>query len=138
MVYLDACIVIYWVEEKADKIVLLRRAFANLGENSIAYSPLVQLECLIYPYRVGDQQLLVRYQEFFSCGICLPVSEPVFDQATRLRATYPSLKTPDALHLACAQYHQCSALWTNDDRLVEIGGQFAINIVHQSSKDGES
>ncbi|WP_289682218.1 hypothetical protein [Candidatus Venteria ishoeyi] len=49
MVYLDSCIVIYWVEEKAEQINALKHAFASLGEEDIAYSPLVQLECMIYP-----------------------------------------------------------------------------------------
>jgi len=133
MIYLDSCIVIYWVEEKASEIKLLRQAFANLGKEGIAYSPLAQLECLIYPYRTGDQQLLARYQRFFSSVTCLSLSESVFDQATQLRASHPGLKTPDALHLACAQYHQCHALWTNDERLIEISNSFTINVIKQQA-----
>ena len=105
MVYLDACIVIYWVEGQPSQIESLRRAFAGLGEEGIAYSPLVQLECLVYPYRSGNQELLARYQQFFACGTSLHLSEEVFDQAAQLRAEYSRLKTLDALHLACAQYH---------------------------------
>jgi len=131
MVYLDACIVIYWVEEKPSQIESLRQAFAALGDEDIAYSPLVQLECLIYPYRTGNKELLARYQQFFAHGICLPLSENVFDKAAQLRAHYPNLKTPDALHLACTQYHQCSSLWTNDDRLIGISHHLAINIINK-------
>ena len=40
--------------------------------------------------------------------------------AVRLRAQF-NLRTPDALHLACAQAHGCSAIWTNDDRLRAAG-----------------
>ncbi|MGZ8218835.1 type II toxin-antitoxin system VapC family toxin [Methylomagnum sp.] len=54
--------------------------------------------------------------------------ETVFLRAARLRAAYPSLKTPDALHLACAQRHGCSAFWTRDDRLWRVTGNFAVNI----------
>lgn len=89
---------IYWVEEKQSQINLLRQAFTALGEEGIAYSPLVQLECLVYPYRTGDKGLLNRYQQFFSYGLCLPLSDRVFEQATQLRTHYPNLKTPDALH----------------------------------------
>jgi len=39
-----------------------------------------------------------------------------FIQAAQLRARF-GFRTPDALHLACAQRHQCEALWTNDARL---------------------
>ena len=61
MIYLDSCIVIYWVEEKASEIKLLRQALAN------------------------------------------------------------------------AQYHQCHALWTNDQRLIEISNSFAVNIIRQQA-----
>jgi uncharacterized protein len=46
----------------------------------------------------------------------LPMTQPVSLQAAELRAGF-NLKTPDALHLACAQHHGFEALWTNDPRL---------------------
>ena len=58
----------------------------------------------------------------------LPVTETVFLLAAQLRARF-GLKTPDALHLACAQYHRCDALWTNDDRLTLAGHGLAVNIL---------
>ena len=39
------------------------------------------------------------------------------------------LRTPDALHLACAQHHRCEALWTNDDRLASASHGLARNIL---------
>jgi uncharacterized protein len=38
------------------------------------------------------------------------------------------VKLPDALHLACAQAHGCSALRTNDDRLAAAAPGFATAI----------
>ncbi|WIG54259.1 MAG: hypothetical protein OJF61_000045 [Rhodanobacteraceae bacterium] len=57
-----------------------------------------------------------EYTELFATFTGLPISEPVYLQAAHLRARF-GLKTPDALHLACAQHHRCEALWTNDNRL---------------------
>jgi len=129
MIYLDSCIVIYWVEEKIEYLQTLKKAFTDLtSTENIAYSPLVQLECLVYPYRTNNQALLARYQQFFSFATCLSLPSQVFENAAKLRAIYPSLKTPDALHLACAQFHHCNALWTNDNRLIEISHNLAINI----------
>ncbi|MDM8547569.1 PIN domain-containing protein [Candidatus Venteria ishoeyi] len=71
----------------------------------------------------------MRYQQFFNCALCLPLPETIFDMAAQLRATHTSLKTPDALHLACAQHHQCHALWTNDDRLINITHDLSINVI---------
>jgi predicted nucleic acid-binding protein len=49
-------------------------------------------------------------------------------QAAQLRARF-GLKTPDALHLACAQHHGCDALWTNDGRLAQASHGLAQNIL---------
>ena len=43
-----------------------------------------------------------------------------------------SLRTPDALHLAAAQVHGCSALWTNDSRLAVAGRGLAVDVLHGS------
>ena len=48
--------------------------------------------------------------------------------AAQLRARF-NLRTPDALHLACAQANGCEALWTNDDRLVSASHGLAINVL---------
>jgi uncharacterized protein len=54
--------------------------------------------------------------------------EPVYLQAAQLRAHF-NLRTPDALHLSCAQHHRCEALWTNDDRLNQASHGLARNIL---------
>ena len=41
--------------------------------------------------------------------------------AAELRAHH-RLKTPDALHLATAQSHGCTEIWTNDNRLNSTAG----------------
>ena len=46
----------------------------------------------------------------------LELSDSVFLLAAQLRARF-GLKTSDALHFAGAQHHECTALWTNDERL---------------------
>ncbi|NTV15090.1 MAG: type II toxin-antitoxin system VapC family toxin [Desulfobulbaceae bacterium] len=39
------------------------------------------------------------------------------------------MKTPDALHLATAQFHGCTSLWTNDDRLCTVAPDFVCNVL---------
>ncbi len=58
----------------------------------------------------------------------LDMPEIVYLQAAEIRARF-GLKTPDALHLACAQHHRCDALWTNDDRLARASHGLARNIL---------
>jgi predicted nucleic acid-binding protein len=91
-------------------------------------SPLVKCECLAVPIRHGDVVLQSAYAELFETLIPLEMPEPVFLQAAQLRAQF-GLKTPDALHLACAQHHRCDALWTNDSRLARPAHGLARNIL---------
>lgn len=58
--------------------------------------------------------------------------ESVYLEAAELRARF-GLKTPDALHLACAQYHRCGALWTNDDRLTRASHGLARNVLREAT-----
>lgn len=58
----------------------------------------------------------------------LGMPEPVYLQAVRLSSFF-GLKTPEALHLACAQHHDCDALWTKDDRLAQASHGLAVNVL---------
>lgn len=92
-----------------------------------AISPLVKLECLVKPLRSGDLVLQRRYEAALAALSLLAMDEPVFVAAAHLRARF-GLRTPDALHLACAQHHECTALWTNDDRLAQASRGLAKSV----------
>src|SRR5207302_1299580 len=93
-------------------------AMQRVTETPFGISPLVKCECLVGPIKRGDPVLQRAYADMFELFVALAMPEPVFLQAAQLRGRF-GLKTPDALHLACAQYHRCDALWTNDDRLTQ-------------------
>jgi predicted nucleic acid-binding protein len=127
-IYLDACIVIYLVEEhpvfgKPSRDALL----TNVGKQ-FCISPLVELECLVLPLRNGNDGLISRYGSFFQKYRSLELTPEVYRNAAELRARQ-KLKTPDALHLAAAKHHGCGELWTNDDRFSGTGGVIAVNIL---------
>jgi predicted nucleic acid-binding protein len=119
-VFLDACIVIYYIERNLTLFPAIEaQLFPAEGVGPcVAFSDLVRLECRVSPLRRGEHSLLARFDAFFG----LPdqrnirLTTAVFDLATELRATH-RLKTPDALHLSAAIHGGCDALWTNDDRL---------------------
>jgi predicted nucleic acid-binding protein len=127
-VYLDACIVIYLVEEHP---VFGKPSFdallANVG-NQFCISPLVELECLVLPLRNENDGLIARYESFFRKYRSLELTPEVYRTATELRARQ-RLKTLDALHLATAKHHGCGELWTNDDRFGGTDGVAAVNIL---------
>ena len=134
MIYLDACLVIYLAEAHPRWGKTVSGAI-EAADARFSISPLVKCECLVGPMKRGDPVLQRAYTELFDQFISLPMPEPVYLLAAELRARF-GLKTPDALHLACAQHHRCDALWTNDDRLAQASHGLAVNALrHHTARD---
>jgi len=70
-----------------------------------------------------------KFKRWFEDVVVLPVTSNVFTEAARLRADHPTLKTPDAIHLATALYHRCNEFWTNDERLAKLGLGIVRNVL---------
>jgi predicted nucleic acid-binding protein len=134
LIYLDACLVIYLVERHPRWGAQVASAVAEFGEQRFGISPLVKCECLVAPIKRGDPVLRRRYAELFERLVSLALPEPVYLQAAELRARF-GLRTPDALHLACAQHHRCEALWTNDDRLTSASHGLVRNVLGLSPEE---
>lgn len=126
LTYLDSCLLIYALEEKQPWSERSTAAIKPENEK-FAISPLVKLECLVGPFKQGDKNLENRFHHVFDSFELLDLSDAVYLYAAEIRARF-GLKTPDALHLACAQHHRCDALWTNDARLDKASGGMARNI----------
>lgn len=103
-------------------------AITEAEEAGFGISPLVKRECLGGLMKRGDPVLERAYTQLFDQLALLPMPDPVYVQAARLRAHF-GLRTPDALHLACAQHHGCNALWTKDDRLAQASHGLAQNVL---------
>ena len=128
VIYLDSCLLVYAIEDDPvfGPTTKQRLAQAAKTEDAVlAISPLVRLECLVGPMKSGDRALRLRYEHALSLLRLLDMPPAVYDGAAELRARY-GLRTPDALHLACAQHHGCRALWTNDDRLARASHGLAV------------
>ncbi len=128
LIYLDACILIYYVQSHPHWGGFVAQAIARNAGARLAVSPLVKCECLVGPMKRGDLVLQREFGEVFALLAPLDMPEMVYLAAAELRARF-GLKTPDALHLACAQHHRCDALWTNDDRLARASRGLARNIL---------
>ena len=116
MIYLDTCLVIYFVENRDGAGDRLRLEMRTSPDRQFVISPLVRMETLVRPLRDGDAMLQRRYEKAMASFALLALDASTYDQAALLRARF-GLRTPDALHLACAQLHDCTAFWTNDRRL---------------------
>ncbi len=131
-VYLDTCIVIYFVEKHPIYASEIEASINGLRANdALCFSPLVRLECLVMPLRTSDTILQGHFESFFKAQEMLEIREECFDEAARLRADFTSLKTPDALHLATALHHNCDEFWTNDNRLNVIVPSLVKNVLSE-------
>ncbi len=128
LIYFDACLLIYLAECHPRWHEPLAQAMTAASDGCFAISPLVKCECLVGPIKRGDPVLERAYLALFDRFLMLALPEPVYLQAAQLRGRF-GLRTPDALHLACAQYHGCAALWTNDDRLAQASHGLALDIL---------
>jgi uncharacterized protein len=128
LIYLDSCLLIYLTEQHACWGTVVAKAMQDRPSALFAISPLVKCECLVGPLKRGDPVLEQSYSGLFDCLVTLDMPEDVYLQAARLRVRF-NLKTPDALHLACAQHHRCDQLWTNDDRLQRAAHGLVWNIL---------
>lgn len=126
-VYLDACIVIYLIENVASLSEATKRFLTRNGDAILCVSPLVRLEVIVKPLRESASSLVADYEDFLAAQRWLAVDDSIFDLALRLRARH-GLKTPDALHLATAMQHGCAEFWTNDDRLKAVADGMAVNL----------
>lgn len=132
--FLDACVIIYWVEMKnpyygqfANKIHELREHYGTL---SFAASQLSLLECNVKPTREKNEDILNRYKKFFNARdlLLIPVSLEVIEQATWLRANY-NLPTPDALQASSALSIAEETLFLTGDKIFKKVPRLEVNLI---------
>lgn len=126
-IYLDSCLVIYLVERHPLFFPTLHALVSSRLNAVFAVSALTRLEVLTRPLRDGDSQLIQRFEAFLQNHEMLSIDDTVVHAALDLRVA--GLKTPDALHVALARHHACSALWTNDDRLAKVVPGWSENVL---------
>ncbi|MDR1187996.1 MAG: type II toxin-antitoxin system VapC family toxin [Bifidobacteriaceae bacterium] len=127
LTYLDSCVLIYLIEHPGRLSNDIERRFVTAGD-SLAFSPLVRLECLVGPLRSHNASLEGVYKRTLERMVIVPLGLDVYDEAASLRAAH-GLKTPDALHLAAARLGGCQTLWTNDQRFAKAAPGFAEVVV---------
>jgi predicted nucleic acid-binding protein len=131
-VTLDTAAFIYLIEEHETYLPAVEPLFAALdgGALQAVVSELVLLELMVVPLRRGDQALARRYEELLTRGRgvrLVGVSRGVLRDAAALRAAM-GIRTPDAIHIATALRHRCTALVTSDRALPAAPGLKTLNI----------
>lgn len=124
-IYLDSCIVIYLVEKHPEYFEkLMQRIQANVHARFLV-SSLTALEVMVKPKKDQNQSLIAHYQTFLDQFQVAGISDQVLHKAIDYRVL--GLKTPDAIHLACATQLGCDQFWTNDTRLAKVAANWTIN-----------
>jgi predicted nucleic acid-binding protein len=132
-VAIDTACFIYLIEEHVTYLQRVEPLFAAVagGRLEAVTSTLTLLEVLVVPFRNGDRALAERYESILtrSRGLRLvDLDRAQLRAAAQLRASHPSLRTPDALQMAAALSARCTSLVTNDRRFPAVRGLETIGL----------
>lgn len=125
-IFLDACIIIYWVESAEPFFSKLLKQLNDIAEQHpehvLMVSRLSLLECLVKPMRDKDKKTVEKYREFFESTELkiIEIDSRVIDIATKLRADY-GLRTPGAIQAAsCLSSGKQHIFLSNDKRFTSV------------------
>jgi uncharacterized protein len=123
IVYLDANIVIYTVEQNPvfSPRARPRLATARAAGDTLMISDLTRMECLVGPLKSGDAAVDANFYMFFGVTNVVAITAAVCDRAARIQATH-DFKPMDALQLATAIKHGASIFLTAEGRLGPFTG----------------
>ncbi len=122
--FFDTAPLIYLVEkndffyEKCKNIL----ALCIKNRTKIYTSTITVTEFGVIPYREGKTQVINDFEKLltFAKFNIENITYNIAEIGYKLRAKYQFLKTPDALQLATAIYHNCNKFITNDRKLKQI------------------
>ena len=120
-VHFDSVTLIYLIERHRRYGPLVRQAFALVNDAQLAglSSYVTLLEVLVKPLRDGRTALAQKYRELLTSSrnfALLPVGREIAEGGAEIRAKY-GFRTPDAIQLATALYHDADVFLTNDKKL---------------------
>lgn len=134
-VFLDANILIYWLEGEAALAQSVQRLVSEtmtLPGAILSMSALSLMECRVRPQRLAQTDVLARYDAFFaSRDLCLAgLDASAMQIATVLRAHH-GLKTPDALQAAsCLSLQGEHRFITADQGFLRVPGLQVVLFKH--------
>jgi|SRR5882762_10212147 len=122
IIYLDSAPLIYYIQDNKKFSGLIHPIIEAIarGEKAGVTSYLTLLELLVMPFKKKREDLAIKYSHVLLKSPhmrLLPVGESVAQEAARIRASYPFIRTPDAVQLASAKVSQADIFITNDKRL---------------------
>ncbi len=133
-VFLDTNLIIYLLEDYGELSVITARFAQRMIErgDTVVTSMMTVGEVMVKPLAIGDQVLLHKYRQLFDAPDVELISFNRMEamEYAKVRGD-KSIKSPDAIQLACASVAKCDLFVTNDDRLskkVIPGIQFIVSL----------
>ncbi|WP_165847828.1 type II toxin-antitoxin system VapC family toxin [Ammonifex thiophilus] len=128
IIALDTCCLIYYLEGSPLAHELRNEIFQPLeqGEFRAVVSTLALAELLVRPKSLGKENVCAEYLALL-CSYpnleIVPLTVEIALRCAKIRATNPTIRTPDAIHLATAAEKGARIFVTNDSRLpTEVEG----------------
>jgi predicted nucleic acid-binding protein len=118
-IFLDTAPLIHYIEESSDYVLKLNELFLLQNNCRFITSVITLSEVLVMPLRKGNTELAKQYEDILLQSENFDVYEintEIAKETARLRAKY-TIKTPDAIQLATANYCSVDYFLTNDLRL---------------------
>lgn len=132
-VYFDANPIIYFIEQNTQFAEAVSPVFEMIGDGSILAftSELSLTEILIKPIRDNRIQAIQTHKELLLDPELFTLISP--NQDTFLLAAElggkSSMRTPDAIHMACAIESKCKYFITNDKSIKSTGDVSVVQIL---------
>ncbi|RKU29486.1 hypothetical protein C6497_06140 [Candidatus Poribacteria bacterium] len=123
-VFLDTSVLIYYLEDIEPYYILAEEIFNEINDDRIRgfLSAISVTEFVTKPFADGKVTDVERFKRFLSTLSIqvLTVTYEIAERAGKLRARYPSIRTPDALIVATALESGCNIFVTNDKNLKKL------------------
>ena len=120
-VFVDTSPIIYYLENNALYVELIKRFFTKcLEENiQIVTSAITVEEYLVFPYSSGKMEFADNFKRFIDyMGIkVVDIDSNIAEQGAKIRGRYKNFKAMDALQIATAIVSGCDMFFTNDKQL---------------------
>ncbi len=120
-IFWDTNLFIYLWEKKSFQPEIQKLLeWMEYHSHTIVTSSLSVGEILVQPLKYGRTDIHDQYLRAFHQITVIPFDTKGASLFALLRSKYPSLKSPDAIQLSCADISRCDLFLTNDTRLSSI------------------
>lgn len=102
------------------------------ANSKIFISVIVIEEFLVRIYKEELEKDILKYEDFITAGgfiTVVDVNRQIARTAAKIRAEYPSLRTPDAIHLASAISAGVNTFITTDKRIPGKIGKLTVKVL---------